>query len=384
MQVSTPRRSRQGGLSLMELMISMTIGLVLLTGLVTYFVNASNSQRELQRSAQQIENGRYALDTLTQDLHLAGFYGAYYSFTAPTALPDPCDTAAASLQGAMGLPVQGYQAADTTSKPTPSTACATLLTSANLAAGSDIVVIRYAEPGAVSMGATTLATETYLQSNSVSASIQAGGGTVGCTTTASGTAATITRKCKVPNSSDVCTATCTGGGSPAAELRKYYVHIYFVAPCSVPASGSACTGSSDDGGTPIPTLKRLELTTSGFSIVPVAEGVEYMKIEYGVDNSPTTTNSNTGLIGDGVPDSYVLTPTLTDFANAVSVRVDLLVRNTSLTPGYSSAKTYNLGINPVVTTSPAVTLGPFTDSYRRHVYAAETRLVNLSGRKENP
>ncbi len=60
------------------------------------------------------------------------------------------------------------------------------------------------------------------------------------------------------------------------------------------------TAPVDDGGSPIPTLKRLELTTSGFSIVPIAEGVEYMKIEYGVDNSPSTTNASTGLIGDGV------------------------------------------------------------------------------------
>jgi type IV pilus assembly protein PilW len=154
----------------------------------------------------------------------------------------------------------------------------------------------------------------------------------------------------------------------------------------VPASGTngVCTGASDDSGTPIPTLKRLELTTSGFSIVPIAEGVEYMKVEYGVDSSPTTANASTGLIGDGVPDSYTLTPALADFANSVSVRVDLLVRNPSPSAGAVSTKTYNLGINPIVTTSAAVTLGPFSDSYRRHVYAAETRLVNLSGRKENP
>ena len=196
----------------------------------------------------------------------------------------------------------------------------------------------------------------------------------------------VTRKCSIPSSVDRCPTTCGSGGSPAGDIRKMNVRVYFVAPCSVPASGASgiCTGASDDGGNPIPTLKRLELTSSGFVIVPVAEGVEYMKIEYGIDGSPTATNSNTGLIGDGTPDSYTLTPTLTDFANAVSVRVDLLVRNASISAGYSSAKTYNLGVDVSTPTSPAYTLGPYTDSYRRHVYAAETRLVNLSGRRENP
>ena len=103
--------------------------------------------------------------------------------------------------------------------------------------------------------------------------------------------------------------------------------IYFVAPCSSPASGTTCTGSSDDGGTPIPTLKRLELSSSGFTVSSVAEGVEMMKVQYGIDDSPSTTNTSTGKIGDGVPDSYVSAPSLAQFANAVSVRVDLLVRN---------------------------------------------------------
>ncbi len=87
----------EGGFTLVEMMIAMTIGLMLLAGMVTYFVNASGNQRELQRSGQQIENGRYALDSLIQDLHLAGFYGPYIGYTTPGALPDSCDTAPAVM-----------------------------------------------------------------------------------------------------------------------------------------------------------------------------------------------------------------------------------------------------------------------------------------------
>ncbi len=382
----TSCRSRQAGLSLVELMIAMTLSLMLLTGLVTFFVNASNNQRELQKNASQIENGRYALDSLIQDLHLTGFYGAFAAYATPSALPDPCDTTESVMLAALGLPIQGYQAGSMTAKPTPPSSC-TLLTSANLAAGSDIVVVRFAEPTPILNGTTTsFATtsgERYLQANPATASIQNGGATATCSTDALGVAATISRKCAIPASVDVCSATCT---APAAEIRKMNVRIYFVAPCSVPASGTngVCTGSSDDGGYPIPTLKRLELTSAGFAIVPVAEGVEYMKIEYGLDNSPTATNANTGLPGDGVPDAYSLTPALADFANAVSVRVDLLVRNSLASAGYTSSKTYKLGIDPTTPSNPAVTVGPFSDNFRRHVYAAETRLVNMAGRRENP
>ena len=382
----SPRRSRQTGLSLVELMIAMTLSLMLLTGLVTFFVNASSNQRELQKNASQIENGRFALDALIQDLHLTGFYGAFAAYTTPSALPDPCDTTQAVMLAALGMPIQGYQAGSMTAKPSPPSTC-TLLSAANLSAGSDIVVIRYAEPTPILNGTTTsFATtsgERYLQANPATAAIQNGGATADCTTDALGVAATITRKCAIPAAVDVCSATCT---TPAAEIRKMNVRIYFVAPCSVPASGTTgvCTGSSDDGGYPIPTLKRLELASSGFAIVPVAEGVEYMKIEYGLDNTPTATNSNTGLPGDGVPDAYSLSPALADFTNAVSVRVDLLVRNSLATAGYSSAKTYKLGIDPATPSNPAVIAGPYSDNFRRHVYAAETRLVNMAGRRENP
>jgi type IV pilus assembly protein PilW len=221
----TTERIRQSGLSLVELMIAMTLSLLLLTGLVTFFVNASNNQRELQKSAAQIENGRFALDALIQDLHLTGFYGAFAGYATPASLPDPCDTTESAMLAALGMPIQGYQAGSTTAKPSPPSSC-TLLSAANLAAGSDIVVIRYAEPTPLLNGTTTsvvtTAGERYLQSNPATAIIQTGGATATCTTDALGVAASITRKCSVPASLDVCSATC---GAPAAEIRKMNVRI---------------------------------------------------------------------------------------------------------------------------------------------------------------
>jgi len=375
----------QGGISIVEMMVAMTIGLILLAGMVTYFVNASNNQRELQRSSQQIENGRYALDTLIQDIHLAGFYGPYIGYATPAALPDSCDTSVAAMKAALGLPIMVDMAASMGTAPVPATLCAAWLTAANLAPGSDLLTLRYADSAPVAPGATTSGTATYLQGSPVDVVIQTGGGTTSCTSDAVGNPATITRKCSIPPTADTCAATCTGGGSPAGDVREFHVQIYFVAPCSVPhGGGSICTGPLDDGGKPIPTLKRLELTAGGFNIVPIAEGVEYMKLEFGVDDTPTTTNANTGLIGDGVPDHYTIAPSVADLANTVTVRIDLLVRNPTESSGFTDTKMYRLGVDPNVPLNPQVTVGPFNDGYHRHVYTAETRVVNLAGRKENP
>ncbi|HXC38809.1 MAG TPA: prepilin-type N-terminal cleavage/methylation domain-containing protein, partial [Burkholderiales bacterium] len=314
MKTSAP----QHGLSLIELLVSMAIGLMLMAGLVTVFANSSQSQRELQRTAQQIENGRYAMDVLTQDLHHAGFYGRYAAYTAPASAPDPCITGdAAALASSMGFPVQGYVAASQSTRPSlAGTTCGTYLPNANLYPGSDVLVIRRADTSALAVGATAVSGEVYVQSGVSAVSVQFGNGAaITAASTADGGAASILQK------------------SGAAEsIRKYHVHIYFVAPCSIPSGGgSVCTGSSDDQGKPVPTLKRLELSVNSsgtltFNTVPISEGVEALKIEYGIDNSPSTANASTQLIGDGAPDLYIpnattSAPAATDFPNAVSAKV---------------------------------------------------------------
>ena len=110
-------------------------------------------------------------------------------------------------------------------------------------------------------------------------------------------------------------------------------------------------------------------------IVPLVEGIEFLKLEYGIDDSPATVNSLTGLIGDGIPDSYVANPTAEQMASAVSMRIHLLARATEETVGFADAKTYELA---------GITTTATGDRYKRHVFTAEVRPMNLSGRREIP
>jgi len=96
------------GFSLVELMVALAIGLVLLTLLATVFANSSRSQKEITMAAQQVENGRYAIELLSEDLRHAGFYGPYFSLPAATALTDPCSLTLADLRAGIALPVQAY------------------------------------------------------------------------------------------------------------------------------------------------------------------------------------------------------------------------------------------------------------------------------------
>jgi type IV pilus assembly protein PilW len=233
--------------------------------------------------------------------------------------------------------------------------------------GTDVLVIRSADAAVLASADVPVEREVYIQANPLSAEIQFGssGGSIGTTKKADGTAAALFKK----------------DGVSAAEIRKYHVHIYFVAPCSLPAGGGAvCTGAADDSGRPVPTLKRLELASSGgaatMKLVPLVEGIENLRIEAGIDDAPAAASAMTGSVGDGAPDSFVTAPTLAQTSNIVAATLYLLARNIEPTPGHTDTKTYNLGL--------AGTTAAASDNYRRHVFNAAVRLVNPGARREIP
>lgn len=350
--------NRSSGFSLVELMIAMTIGLLILTGLSMIFINSSQASRELRNSAQQIENGRYASDILTQDLHHAGFYGRYYALPTPPVSADPCEIAdLVALKTALAWPVQGYRAADlaTRANITASTCDDKgLLTNANLQPGSDVLVVRRANTQALIAASVT--NDIYIQATGVASLVALGTGAV-------------------------LTPGLLNRDNSPAPVRKYRVHVYFVAPCSVgEGARDVCNGSSTEDT--IPTLKRLELVSEGgttiMKIVPLVEGIEYFKVEYGIDNLPgLPVNTVTGLIGNGSVDSYTATPA--DWTTVVAARVYLLARNPEATMGHVDSKSYVLG---TITVAPADYAGKA--NFKRHTYTAATRMTNVAGRREIP
>ena len=74
-----PWRSRMHmhGLGLIELMIAVTIGLVLIAGALSVFVNSRQTYRTNQEFARLMESGNYALDQISQSVRLAGYWGKY-------------------------------------------------------------------------------------------------------------------------------------------------------------------------------------------------------------------------------------------------------------------------------------------------------------------
>ena len=352
-----PRKSarvchrRQAGLTLVELMISMAIGLFLVAGIATLIARQSSNHAELDKSGRQIENGRYAMTLLQEDIQHAGFYGQYaIGFTALAALPDPCNTTAAAIDAALAMPLQGFDAP--ASVPAPLSSC---LPDANHIPGTDILVVRRLEAvDTLPTISTLVAGQIYVQTTPVAK------------VTGMGSDPTPT----VPSVYSL----KQKDASTAAEVRKYVQHIYFVSPCNNYAAGATSCTSAADNGRPIPTLKRLEMTSvagvTTMVTVPLVDGIQNMQFDYGIDHT-----GDLGGIANGTPTTpFVTDPAIGDWSNVMAVQVNLLVRNADPSVGYVDGKTYNMGV--------AGTVGAFSDAYKRHAYSANVRVVNPSQQRE--
>lgn len=362
-----PQGSRhQRGTTLVEWMVSITIGLILLAGLTTLIAQQSSTQAELEKSSRQIENGRYAIQLLNEDIQMAGYYGEFSDvagLAVPGALPDPCLVTVAAIEPAMVFPVQGYDSPATTS------GLLSCINPLNHEDGTDILVVRSVETATLTIASAASAAggQVYLQSGLTPSGL--------VFEKKMGTGATTSEFTLVTQAKPATAAASAVSAGPAL-LRKFLVHIYFVSPCSVMSNGSTCS-STDDGGKPIPTLKRVELSASGntttMSTTPLVEGIENMQIDYGID---TTGN-------DGAPDGqFVASPAVvTDWANVMALRVHLLTRNNESTAGYVDPKTYEMGYDSagaVQTVTPATAV----QSYKRRLFSQLIRMVNPSSRRE--
>lgn len=66
---------KQQGVTLIELMISITIGLILLAGIAQIFVSNKKSYQLQQATARVQDNGRVAMQILSKEIRMADFWG---------------------------------------------------------------------------------------------------------------------------------------------------------------------------------------------------------------------------------------------------------------------------------------------------------------------
>jgi type IV pilus assembly protein PilW len=388
------------GFTIIEFMIAMTLSLLVLAALTGAFVASSRSRAEIERANEQVENGRFALQILTDDLETAGFLSKLNvdlamtadtnKMTAPATKPNPCATTLAALRAALPMHIQGYD--DLAALDSDLDDCLT-----DHKAGTDIVAIR--RTAVCALGEANCApvpNAAYFQASRCATEL----GTLDANNyyKLDSNLGNLNRKQR-----DCATN---------AEQRQYLVHIYFIAnsdvACTTAAACSAagvvgknCDADAALDGDCIPTLKRAELGANlAFTIVPLAHGIEDLQFQYGIDNGPVGAP-------DGAPDAFTSSPDtygtggpydecsdhnaqcIDNWRNVTALRISLLARNTTTTQDHVDSKVYIVGQNDDGTPRCEVdsdndgTCEAFGDGYKRHVYETSVRLNNAAGRRES-
>ena len=90
MNQSIKNRHTIKGFTLLELMISLSVGLVLFAGVMSIFVGMRTTTAETSSYGEMQENGRFAISVLTDDLLKQNFWGDYagtFSSTGISPIP---------------------------------------------------------------------------------------------------------------------------------------------------------------------------------------------------------------------------------------------------------------------------------------------------------
>lgn len=353
----------QRGFSLVELMVGLAVGLVISLGLFMMLAGTSNAFKVQDDFARLEENGATALRYLVDDIRMAGFYGLAMgsqsvnldSTTLGNAgingITDDCATGTPSPPWSLNL----KQPIVVESGVTKANVNATLpcIEANDFAASNASVIILRGATGAPIPVANLDANTLYVQSapSNETNTILFKGGNFAAMKTAGNTR-------------------LLGNGADA-PIFEYQSHVYYLRPCSRPTAATTCSSLlDDDGGRSIPTLVRHELDYSTapqptLKLVPLVEGIERINLLYGIDTN-----------NDGVVEQFTAAPA--DWTQVVAVRIYVLVRTASTSPGYSDAnKSYDLGdgvpFNCTVANAPC--------NLRRHVFSQIASLRNCAQRR---
>lgn len=316
---------RQTGFTLIEMMISLTIGLGILAGLVGVLATNASNSRTNDRTSELLTNGRYALNSMKQELRQAGFRG--YTWAEPTlvtpstlgTLTNECletGAAAGSFIANMRQSIWGANNSNPFS--------ASCIPTASYASGNDVVVVRRV----AAVPSTTLTANTlYFRSSYATGKIFRG-------TTA---------------------PTFPGSPTPLASFAVQ-TYVYYISPFTVSATESPL----------VPALYRVALQSDGsMARELVASGIEHLQVQYG--KVMTTPSLTTQFVDTMVGTSSAAATT--DWDNVDAVRIWLLARNEVAEPGYANGNVYAMG-------DQTYDFSAAPDGFRRQLFSTVVQLRN--------
>jgi len=336
---------KQNGLTLIEVMIAMLIGLLLLLGVFGMFMANKRIYTEQESMARLQENARFAVGMLVKDIHMAGYVGCSHDAGAIVNHLNDGDNAEQIFSF-----VQAVEGSENAGAWQPSGSTDII---ASILPGTDALTLRYLNPLDIRISSAMPASSAQLMLDDTG-EIQVED-IVAVSDCDSTDVIQITQVQSSPAQLQHApgTAISPGNNTPHtlqksygtdARIMRFVSHRYFIR-------------NNPDG---VPSLFRKSIEGSSLELV---EGVENMQILYGED-----------LTGDNTADSYLIATDVTNWDNVVSIRLGLLLRtineNRQLEP---DTRVYQV-LGGVA--AGGATVGPMNDFHRRKLYTTTVLIRN--------
>lgn len=333
---SKPRK-QVGGLSLLEVLVAMAIGVILLTSVTQLFMGSNQAFVARDQLAYMQENIRYISERFQRDIRMAGYQGC--SPTVNNLLNDASAEFTTNPYIYDGTPVMGWEYDGSAQGDTVTLDALTEQTVDSWLNGAGFAlpgVLDPTDPASVQAGSDVLMVKRSVRHNVQVNAINNGG-------PGAGNPPTITLGNSVPAIAQNMTVLLVDSGCSVADLFQRTNAANAATVNRAPALGnppgnanpstvnwsagiaagnaSIYTLESDlyfirNNGDQVPSLFRTRLGPAGVT-QELISGVENMQVLYGISTAAP----------NDVVDAYVTAANVADFNNVRAVRIALLMRS---------------------------------------------------------
>lgn len=358
---------RQSGVTLIELMIAMLLGLLVTGGAIQIFISNRTTYAFNEGLSRLQENGRFALDTLGFRIRLAGHFGCLWGVPITNNLNGPTSFAFDFDEGLAGYEAIGTGVGDTFAPAASDPANSTVDTNwsptlpaeiaDSVVPGSDVIVVRNGSAGGNSLF-TPFNTTTSAYADADAGEYQVGDIAV----VADCQKASVFQVTAVTDTGSSIQLDHTAAGTPGNAAATWSIDQEFGNGSEVlhGETWAYYVGAPAGGGPPALFQRRLEIDSSSTTaaLVPeeLVESVDTMQVLYGVDAAL-----------DGAVDQYVTADAVGNWDTVVTVRVSLVMRSPEEYGSEVDDRTYDVN---------ELTFNPVDDRRERQVFATTVALRN--------
>lgn len=347
----THKHGGSSGFSLVELMVSITIGLIILAAVSALFVSSKKTYSTQDRLSRLQENARFAMHYLARDTRMAGYFGCLDESTAVNSTLNPGIYIYGPTTGGM-TPIEGLENAAGNWYPS-----SLADVPSGMKSGTDAITVRMAaDPGSTPITLTKPMPPTSAVFDVSSTTGIADGDIIMVGDCASADILQVTQTpsgLKIQHNTGDTNPPPGNASKPlskqykSAQIFKFIARVYYVA--------------TKANGTP-----ALFMVENGGDVQELVEGVEDLQVLYGKDTDTTV---------DGVPNVYLkageagLTST-SDWSRVKSVRIGMLVKTLN-------DKDTDIDIHTSYDVNGTTFNVPANDKFQRRVFVSTYQLRNL-------